>query len=124
MLVFGYIAFASYLYLRTIPENLETNYESRAVFAYLQYSRNISQLMPLRLDESVSQRWGVNITVGSPILQLALFVPEYVWVKEASEEDNSLENSMEDVEGIVINLKKSNQYVNQFSKISVFSKTI
>ncbi|KAF9822527.1 hypothetical protein SFRURICE_010278 [Spodoptera frugiperda] len=84
-----------------IQENLETNYESRAVFSYLQYSRNTSQMMPLRMDESVSQRWGVNITVGSPIIQLALFVPEYVWTKEASEEDNSLENNMEDIEGIV-----------------------
>ncbi|XP_050557052.1 protocadherin-like wing polarity protein stan isoform X2 [Spodoptera frugiperda] len=84
-----------------IQENLETNYESRAVFSYLQYSRNTSQMMPLRMDESVSQRWGVNITVGSPIIQLALFVPEYVWTKEASEEDNSLENNLEDIEGIV-----------------------
>ncbi|XP_072940790.1 protocadherin-like wing polarity protein stan [Epargyreus clarus] len=82
-----------------IQESLESNYESRAVFAYLQYSRNTSQLMPLNYDESVSQRWGVNITVGSPILQVALFVPEYVWVREASE-DNSLESNLEDVEGI------------------------
>ncbi|KAJ8732952.1 hypothetical protein PYW07_015551 [Mythimna separata] len=81
-----------------IQENLDLNYESRAVFSYLQYSRNSSQLMPLRMDESVSQRWGVNITVGSPIIQLALFVPEYVWSKEASDEDNSLE-TQDDVEG-------------------------
>lgn len=82
-------------------ENLEANYESRAVFSYMQYSRNTSQLMPLRFDESVSQRWGVNITLGSPILQIALFVPEYVWAREAHEtrEDNSLENNMEDIEG-------------------------
>lgn len=57
--------------------------------------------MPLRMDESVSQRWGVNITLGSPIIQLALFVPEYVWTKEASDasEDSSSENSSEDLEG-------------------------
>ncbi|XP_022815994.1 protocadherin-like wing polarity protein stan isoform X3 [Spodoptera litura] len=103
-----------------IQENLETNYESRAVFSYLQYSRNTSQMMPLRMDESVSQRWGVNITVGSPIIQLALFVPEYVWTKEASEEDNSLENSLEDVEGIVYankgNHHQMNNHVNQNSQ--------
>lgn len=58
--------------------------------------------MPLRLDESVSQRWGVNITVGSPILQLALFVPEYVWMKESSDEDNSIENGLDDVEGLYL----------------------
>uniref|UniRef100_A0A2A4J5X8 Protocadherin-like wing polarity protein stan n=1 Tax=Heliothis virescens TaxID=7102 RepID=A0A2A4J5X8_HELVI len=95
-----------------IQENLETNYESRAVFSYLQYSRNSSQLMPLRMDESVTQRWGVNITVGSPIIQLALFVPEYVWSKEAREEDNSLENNMEDVEGIVYANKGNHQNLN------------
>lgn len=57
--------------------------------------------MPLRMDESVTQRWGVNITIGSPIIQVALFVPEYVWMKESheSKEDNSLENNMEDIEG-------------------------
>nr|XP_049702759.1 protocadherin-like wing polarity protein stan isoform X2 [Helicoverpa armigera] len=95
-----------------IQENLDTNYESRAVFSYLQYSRNTSQLMPLRMDESVTQRWGVNITVGSPIIQLALFVPEYVWSKEAREEDNSLENNMEDVEGIVYANKGNHQTLN------------
>lgn len=83
-------------------ENLDLNYESRAVFSYLQYSRNTSQLMPLRTDESVSQRWGVNITVGSPVIQLALFVPEYVWMKEANDvgDDNSMENNMDDIEGL------------------------
>lgn len=83
-----------------IAENLDTNSESRAVFSYLQYSRNTSNLMPLSMDESVSRRWGVNITIGSPIIQVALFVPEYVWMKESSDgEDNSLENNMEDIEG-------------------------
>lgn len=54
--------------------------------------------MPLRMDESVSRRWGVNITVGSPILQVALFVPEYVWMKEAKEnnDDNSIDNPDEE----------------------------
>lgn len=59
------------------------------------------------MDESVTKRWGVNITIGSPILQVALFVPEYVWMKESKEtaEDNSLENNTEDIEG-KINIKK------------------
>ncbi|XP_050342751.1 protocadherin-like wing polarity protein stan [Nymphalis io] len=82
-------------------DNLETNYESRAVFSYLQYSRNTSQLMPLRMDESVSRRWGVNITVGSPILQVALFVPEYVWYRETKESEDNAENNIEDIDGIM-----------------------
>lgn len=72
-------------------------YESRAVFSYLQYSRNTSQLMPLRMDDSVSRRWGVNITIGSPILQLALFVPEFVWKREAN--DNESIDNKSDVAG-------------------------
>lgn len=90
-----------------IAENLDTNSESRAVFSYLQYSRNTSSLMPLNMDESVSRRWGVNMTIGSPIIQVALFVPEYVWMKESSDgEDNSLENNMEDIEGMKSHLSK------------------
>lgn len=57
--------------------------------------------MPLQMDESVTRRWGVNITIGSPIIQVALFVPELVWIKESNEnaDDNSLENNMDDMEG-------------------------
>lgn len=57
--------------------------------------------MPLQMDESVSRRWGVNITIGSPILQVALYVPELIWMKESREsaDDNSLENNMDDMEG-------------------------
>ncbi|XP_013196318.2 protocadherin-like wing polarity protein stan [Amyelois transitella] len=96
-----------------LHENLEMNYESRAVFSYLQYSRNTSQLMPLRMDESVSQRWGVNITVGSPIIQVALYVPEYVWMRESHDgkEDNSLENNMDDLEGITYTNKGHQNHV-------------
>ncbi|KAG6465472.1 hypothetical protein O3G_MSEX015170, partial [Manduca sexta] len=83
-----------------LQDNLDTNYESRAVLSYMQYSRNSSQLMPLYMDESVSRRWGVNITVGSPILQVALYVPEYVWMKESREEE-VFEMNPEDGEGIV-----------------------
>ncbi|XP_045488378.1 protocadherin-like wing polarity protein stan isoform X3 [Pieris rapae] len=84
--------------INNVQDNLDTM-ESRAVFSYLQYSRNTSQLMPLRMDESVSRRWGVNITVGSPILQVSLFVPEYVWMKEAKDVEDSAD-TMEDLDGI------------------------
>ncbi|CAF4901464.1 unnamed protein product [Pieris macdunnoughi] len=84
--------------INNVQDNLDTM-ESRAVFSYLQYSRNSSQLMPLRMDESVSRRWGVNITVGSPILQVSLFVPEYVWMKEAKDVEDSAD-TMEDLDGI------------------------
>ncbi|XP_037874856.1 protocadherin-like wing polarity protein stan [Bombyx mori] len=81
----------------------DTNYETRAVFGYVQYSRNSSQLMPLRMDDSVSLRWGVNITIGSPILQIAVFVPESIWTRETGEgsEDNSIEHNAEETEGIL-----------------------
>ncbi|CAH2107056.1 unnamed protein product [Euphydryas editha] len=86
-------------------DNIETNYESRAVFSYLQYSRNTSQLMPLRMDESVTRRWGVNITLGSPILQVALFVPEYIWYRETKENEDNVENNNEDTDGITYSNK-------------------
>ncbi|XP_045493580.1 protocadherin-like wing polarity protein stan [Colias croceus] len=86
--------------INNVQDNLETMYESRAVFSYLQYSRNTSQLMPLRMDESVSRRWGVNITIGSPILQVSLFVPEYVWIKESKEVEDTSDNNVEDMDGI------------------------
>ncbi|GBP48921.1 Protocadherin-like wing polarity protein stan [Eumeta japonica] len=90
--------------------NHEINYESRAVLSYLQYSKNSSQLMPLRMDESVTQRWGVNISVGSPILQVAVFVPEYVWLKESNEkDDNFVENNMGDTEGLQYTNKGQHQ---------------
>ncbi|XP_063379045.1 protocadherin-like wing polarity protein stan [Cydia fagiglandana] len=73
--------------------------ESRAVFSYFQYSRNTSQLMPLRTDDSVGRRWGVNITIGSPILQVALFVPEYVWYRESKDGDDVVDVNVEE-EGI------------------------
>ncbi|KAI5643827.1 hypothetical protein NE865_04223 [Phthorimaea operculella] len=90
-----------------LQENMDSNFESRAVFSYLQYSRNTSSLMPLRYDESVSTRWGVNITVGSTILQVALFVPEHVWIKESAE--NSLETNVEESEGITYTNKGEHQ---------------
>ncbi|CAH2208673.1 jg883, partial [Pararge aegeria aegeria] len=58
------------------------------------------------MDESVSRRWGVNITLGSPILQVALFVPEFVWARETKEaDDNAIENNMDDLEGITYSNK-------------------
>ncbi|KOB74665.1 Protocadherin-like wing polarity protein stan, partial [Operophtera brumata] len=107
-------------YNNYVRKNLDTNSESRAVFSYLQYSRNTSNLMPLNMDESVSRRWGVNITIGSPIIQVALFVPEYVWMKESSDgEDNSLENNMEDIEGIVYATKGNNHHNSQTNHLNM-----
>ncbi|XP_059052501.1 protocadherin-like wing polarity protein stan [Achroia grisella] len=105
-------------------ENTDTNYESRAVFAYLQYSKNTSELMPMRMDESVSQRWGVNITIGSPILQVALFVPEYVWIRESheSKDDNSMENNADDMEGITYANKGHKSNTNNHISLNLPSK--
>ncbi|CAH2075509.1 unnamed protein product, partial [Iphiclides podalirius] len=96
-------------------EEIASIYESRAVFSYLQYSRNTSQLMPLRMDDSVSRRWGVNITVGSPILQLALYVPEFVWSREASDNE-SIENGS-DAAGVVY-ANKGQNHQTQTNQIS------
>ncbi|CAK1552868.1 unnamed protein product [Leptosia nina] len=98
--------------INNVQDNLDTIYESRAVFSYLQYSRNTSQLMPLHLDESVSRRWGVNITIGSPILQVSLFVPEYVWTKEAKDSDDNTDNTMEDFDGVAY-INKGNSHQTQ-----------
>ncbi|OWR45133.1 cadherin [Danaus plexippus plexippus] len=84
--------------INNVQDNLESNYESRAVFSYLQYSRNSSHLLPLYFDESVSRRWGVNITIGSAVMQVALFVPEAVWQRETTA-DNV--DTSDDVEGIM-----------------------
>lgn len=45
----------------------------------------------------------MNITVGSPILQVALFVPEYVWARETTEADeNAVDSNMDDFEGLFL----------------------
>ncbi|XP_050681661.1 protocadherin-like wing polarity protein stan isoform X2 [Leptidea sinapis] len=95
--------------INNVQDNLDSIYESRAVFSYLQYSRNTSELMPLRLDETVTRRWGVNITLGSPILQVSLYVPEYVWVKEAKEGEDIVD--INDIEGITY-INKGNPHAN------------
>lgn len=68
----------------------------------MQYSRNSSQLMPLRVDETVTRRWGINLTIGSPILQISVYVPEYVWLRESQQSRD--DNSMEKEDGELINL--------------------
>jgi cadherin EGF LAG seven-pass G-type receptor 1 len=47
----------------------------RAVLSYAQY-RTAGSLLPERYDETVSRRWGVELRVGSPLISLAILVPE------------------------------------------------
>lgn len=48
-----------------------------AVVSYAQY-KQASLLFPETFDESVVRRWGVDITIGSPLISVSVLVPEYV----------------------------------------------
>lgn len=55
--------------------------DTGAVVSYAQY-KSAGMLFPQNYDASVMRRWGVDITVGSPLISVSILVPEYV---EASE---------------------------------------
>ncbi|KAL1494818.1 hypothetical protein ABEB36_010350 [Hypothenemus hampei] len=48
-----------------------------AIISYIQY-KEAGNLLPKRYDESVLRRWGVDITLGSPLISIGVLVPEYV----------------------------------------------
>lgn len=48
-----------------------------AVITYVQY-KEAGSLIPNVYDESVVRRWGVNITIGSPLISVSVLIPEYV----------------------------------------------
>ncbi|CAG9865104.1 unnamed protein product [Phyllotreta striolata] len=58
--------------------------EDGSVVSYAQY-RQDSALHPDTYDESVIRRWGVDITVGSPLVSVSVLVPEYIHVKPPEE---------------------------------------
>lgn len=51
--------------------------ESKAVLSYVQY-RQAGLLFPSRYDDSVVRRWGVDVTIGSPLISVSVLVPELV----------------------------------------------
>lgn len=51
--------------------------ETGAVVSYAQY-KQAGLLFPEIYDASVVRRWGVDITIGSPLISISIFVPEYV----------------------------------------------
>ena len=51
--------------------------EVGAVVSYAQY-KQANSLMPQKYDDSVVRRWGVDITIGSPLISVGVLVPEYV----------------------------------------------
>lgn len=51
--------------------------EIGAVVSYAQY-KQASYLFPEKYDDSVVRRWGVDITLGSPLISVGVLVPEYV----------------------------------------------
>lgn len=55
--------------------------EVGAVVSYAQYKK-AGMLFPENYDASVLRRWGVDITVGSPLISLSILVPEYVDASE------------------------------------------
>lgn len=48
-----------------------------AVVSYAQY-KQAGSLLPRTYDDSVVRRWGVDITIGSPLISVSVLVPEYV----------------------------------------------
>lgn len=51
--------------------------ETGAVVSYAQY-KQAGGLFPEIYDASVVRRWGVDITIGSPLISISILVPEYV----------------------------------------------
>lgn len=51
--------------------------DSRAVLSYAEY-KQAGQLLPHAFDDSVVRRWGVDITIGSPLISVSILVPEYI----------------------------------------------
>lgn len=51
--------------------------ETGAVVSYAQY-KQAGMLFPEVYDASVARRWGVDITVGSPLISVSILVPEFV----------------------------------------------
>lgn len=47
-----------------------------AVVGYAQY-KNIGSLIPLRYDETVSKRYGVDLTVGSPVISVIVAINQH-----------------------------------------------
>lgn len=48
-----------------------------AVITYTQY-KEAGSLIPKSYDESVVRRWGIDITIGSPLISVSVLIPEYV----------------------------------------------
>lgn len=57
----------------TLKHSLPVN---GAVVSYAQY-KEAGLLLSKKYDDSVVRRWGVDITVGSPLISVSVLVPEY-----------------------------------------------
>lgn len=51
--------------------------ESKAVLSYVQY-KQAGLLFPTLYDDSVVRRWGVDVTIGSPLISVSVLVPEMI----------------------------------------------
>ncbi|XP_072387451.1 protocadherin-like wing polarity protein stan isoform X2 [Diabrotica undecimpunctata] len=67
------VEFGEIITKHTLPED-------GSVVSYAEY-RQDGALLPKEYDDSVVRRWGVDITIGSPLLSVAVLVPEYVPVQ-------------------------------------------
>lgn len=67
--------------------------DNRAVISYAQY-KQAGILLPKVYDDSVIRRWGVDVTIGSPLISISILVPEYV---EAVSRNNHPKVQFEDV---------------------------
>ncbi|XP_018329600.1 protocadherin-like wing polarity protein stan [Agrilus planipennis] len=62
--------------------------ESKAVLSYAQY-KQAGLLFPYNYDDSVVRRWGVDVTIGSPLISVSILVPEYVEAVNKPKESSS-----------------------------------
>lgn len=51
--------------------------EEGAVISYTEY-KDAGSLLPKVYHESVKRRWGVDITIGSPLISVSVLIPEYI----------------------------------------------
>ncbi|XP_076265474.1 protocadherin-like wing polarity protein stan isoform X1 [Rhynchophorus ferrugineus] len=64
-----------------------------AIVSYIQY-KQAGALLPKLYDESVVRRWGVDITIGSPLISIGVLIPEYV---DAVESSTHYDQNFEDI---------------------------
>ncbi|XP_060527638.1 protocadherin-like wing polarity protein stan isoform X2 [Cylas formicarius] len=71
-----------------------------AIVSYVQYNE-VGSLFPKSYHDSVVRRWGVDLTLGSPLITVSVLVPEYV---DAIEKSTETINNFNDIQLPEINI--------------------